>query len=89
MKDFKKKIEFCRFAFVTCVKTLIKLRFFLRGVSFDKESYLDQLKTRSNNYHYYLNNRLDYYIHNHHLSYYDNYYLIWICLLIFRAYQYI
>ena len=47
MKDFKKKIEFCRFAFVTCVKTLIKLRFFLRGVSFDKESYLDQLKTRS------------------------------------------
>ena len=24
MKDFKKKIEFCRFAFITCVKTLIK-----------------------------------------------------------------
>ena len=47
MKDFKKKIEFCRFAFITCVKTLIKLRFFLRGVSFDKESYLDQSKTRS------------------------------------------
>ena len=24
MKDFKKKIEFCRFAFITCVKKLIK-----------------------------------------------------------------
>ena len=36
MKDFKKKIDFCLFAFITCVKTLIKERFFLRGVSFDK-----------------------------------------------------
>ena len=45
MKGFKKKIALCRFAFITYVKTLIKFRFFLRGVSFDKESYLDQFKT--------------------------------------------
>ena len=44
MKDFKKKIEWCRFPFITYVKTLINLRFFLR-VSFDKDSFLDQLKT--------------------------------------------
>ena len=44
MKDFKKKIELCGFAFITYVKTL-KLRFFLGGVSFDKEKCLDKLKT--------------------------------------------
>ena len=45
MKDFKKKIELCRYACTTYEKTLIELRSFMRGVSFDKESYLDQLKT--------------------------------------------
>lgn len=44
MRDFKKKIELCGFAFITYVKTL-NLRFFLGGVSFDKEKCLDKLKT--------------------------------------------
>ena len=44
-KDFKKSIELCRFAFTTYVMTLIELRPFLRGVSFDKESHPDLLKT--------------------------------------------
>ena len=37
-----------RFAFTTYVKTLIELRSYLRGVSFDKESNLNQLKTLDN-----------------------------------------
>ena len=45
MKDFKKKIELCRLVFTTYVTILNDLRSFLRGVSFDKQSYLDQLKT--------------------------------------------
>ena len=45
MKDFKKKIELCRLVFITYVTILNDLRSFLRGVSFDKQSYLDQLKT--------------------------------------------
>ena len=32
MKDFKKKIELCQFAFTTYVTILIDLRSFLRGV---------------------------------------------------------
>ena len=48
MKDFKKKIELCRLAFTTYVTILNDLRSFLRGVSFDKQSYLDQLKTVDN-----------------------------------------
>ena len=48
IKDFKKKIELCRFAFTILVKTLTELRSFLRGVPFDKERYLDQLKTVDN-----------------------------------------
>ena len=43
IKDFKKKIELCRFAFTVLVKTLTELRSSLRGVSFDKERYFDQL----------------------------------------------
>ena len=45
MKDFKKKIELCRLVFTTYVTILNDLRSFLRRVSFDKQSYLDQLKT--------------------------------------------
>ena len=41
-------IKLCWFAFTTYVKALIKLRSYLRGVSFDKESYLDQLKSVDN-----------------------------------------
>ena len=45
MKNFKKKIELCRLDFTTYVTILIDLGSFLRGVSFDKQSYLDHLKT--------------------------------------------
>ena len=48
MKDFEKEIELFRFAFHTFEKTLIELRSFLRGPSFDKERYLDQSKTVDN-----------------------------------------
>ena len=48
MKDFKKKIELYRLAFTTYVTILIDLRSFFRGVSFDKQNYLDQLKTIDN-----------------------------------------
>ena len=40
MKDFKKKIELCRLAFITYVTILIDLRSFLRGVSFDKQLFV-------------------------------------------------
>ena len=45
MKDFRKKIELCQYACTTYEKKLIKLRSFMRGVTFDNEIYLDQLKT--------------------------------------------
>jgi len=43
-KNFKRKIEVCKFAYTTYEKILTDIRSFLRGLEFDDERFLDYIK---------------------------------------------
>jgi len=43
-KNYKRKIELCKFAYMTYEKILTNIRSFLRGLEFDDEKFLDYIK---------------------------------------------
>ena len=43
-KNYKSKIEKCKFAFTTYEKTLSEIRCFLRGETYDPESFIQKMK---------------------------------------------
>jgi len=43
-KNYKRKIELCKFAYMTYEKILTNIRSFLRGLEFDDERFLDYIK---------------------------------------------
>ena len=44
MKNYKKKIEMTKIAFITHEKVLVELRSALRGDEFDKDLFIDKMK---------------------------------------------
>ena len=44
MKNYKKKIEMTKIAFTTYKNVLVELQSALRGVEFDKDSFIDEMK---------------------------------------------
>jgi len=43
-KNYKRKIEMCKFAYTSYEKILTDIRSFLRGLGFDDERFLDYIK---------------------------------------------
>lgn len=48
MKNYKKKIEMSRIAFITSEKVLVELRSALRGDEFSKKEFIDKMKLIDN-----------------------------------------
>ena len=47
-KNYKKKIEMCKFAYTSYEKVLIDLRSFMRGLEYNNKKFLDYVKVLDN-----------------------------------------